>query len=472
MRHFVFLLMALLCQLARAQDVDDLRLVQVQADLPTLHMWVNLPSDVAIEREQFNISIGSHAAKLFGIDPFQKTGEGVGYVFLVDISKSLRSRQLVQIKRSLARWLDGMGEQDQAALITFGHEVKHNHEFTKDRFRLGNAIGLLAATDMETSLYHGLLEAISLGRSQARGLPTRRAIVLLSDGIDDSLQGVSLDDVLRQNAEYRVPIYSIGFAAEPITERKREGLRVLSLLSRQSGGYFMPADPEELDNAYQAQHNLITQAYRLRTDCPACEADGQLQHINLTWSDGQRTLNDGMDLRLLPKSVRQRLGQPSAGPADMPQADAGWSILIFAAGVLAFLLGLALIYRDRLGQPADDHFDSAHDLPQPAAVEKTAPVLKLKLTVVNGVQKGRAYHLDLAERVILGRAGSCDLSLDNDVEVSSQHALLQISQGKVSVLDLNSTNGTLVNGVPIHNDYPLRSGDLLLLGRTELRIEF
>ena len=40
------------------------------------------------------------------------------------------------------------------------------------------------------------------------------------------------------------------------------------------------------------------------------------------------------------------------------------------------------------------------------------------------------------------------------------------------IRDLNSTNGTLVNGVPIHNDYPLRNGDLLLLGRTELRIEF
>jgi pSer/pThr/pTyr-binding forkhead associated (FHA) protein len=57
------------------------------------------------------------------------------------------------------------------------------------------------------------------------------------------------------------------------------------------------------------------------------------------------------------------------------------------------------------------------------------------------------------------------------VEISSQHVLLQRLAGKLIARDLNSTNGTLVNGVPIHNDYPLRDGDLLLLGRTEMRIE-
>jgi pSer/pThr/pTyr-binding forkhead associated (FHA) protein len=73
---------------------------------------------------------------------------------------------------------------------------------------------------------------------------------------------------------------------------------------------------------------------------------------------------------------------------------------------------------------------------------------------------------------MLGRAGSCDLSLSDDAEVSTQHAVLQFVNGKLTVRDLQSTNGTQVNGVPINNDYPLRSGDLLLLGRTELRIEF
>lgn len=467
MRYFAALLLGLFCGLARSQEVDDLRLIQAHVHLPTLQIWLNLPANTSIEREQFNISVGQHPAKVFGIEPFADTGEGVGYIFLVDISKSLKSRQLVQIKRSLHHWLAGMGPYDQAALITFGHEVTHSQEFTTDRFRLDNAIGLLASMDMETSLYRGLLEAISLGRSQEPGLPSRRAIIVLSDGIDDSLDGVSVDEVFKQTGEYRVPIYSIGFAVPPINDTKREGLKVLGMLSRQSGGYFVQADPEQLDSAYEKQQQLITQAYRLRVDCPDCLADGQLHHIDLTWSDGQRTLNDGFDMRLLPQKAE--IGHPHTPVAE---SDAGWSVLIFAVAVLAFFSGLALVYRQRLAQPRQNADELTANAPPVYPAAKPAIGVAVVLTVVAGVQKGRRYQLNIAGGATLGRAANCDLILDDDVEISNQHAILQMQNGKLSARDLNSTNGTLVNGVPIHNDYPLRSGDLLLLGRTELRVEF
>ena len=347
MRYVCLLLLGLLPVLGQAQGVDDLRLVQVQADVPTLNVWANLP-ETTIERDQFSVSVGDHAAKVFGIDRFRQTGEGVGYIFLVDVSKSLRSRQLVQIKRALHHWLDDMRENDRAALVTFGHAVQHDLRFTNDHFKLNNAINMLAITDMETSLYHGLLEAISIGRSRDPDLPTRRAIVVLSDGIDDSVAGVTIEDVIRQIREYRVPIYSIGFASEPMSDRKREGLKVLSMLSRESGGYFVQGEARRLDSAYQQQHDRITEAYRLRVDCPDCEADGKLQHLNVTWTDGQRILSDGLDVRLLPSHEYSRASQHISA-----NNDGGWNILIFAAGLLLFLVSLLWIYRGRLTSPAE-----------------------------------------------------------------------------------------------------------------------
>lgn len=464
MRHLVLWGLLIVCGLAQA--VDDLRLIQVQANLPALQMWLNLPADSVIQPEQFNVSVGPHPAKPLSIDAFQKTSEGVGYVFLVDISRSLKNSQLQQIKTALQRWLAGMGERDRAALITFGSQVTRRVEFTADRFKLEKAIEGLAASDMETSLYHGLLEAISLGRSQEAGLPTRRAIVMLSDGIDDSVAGFTAEDVFKQTREYRVPIYSIGFATPPLNERKREGLKMLGMLSRQSGGYFVQADPEQLDNAYARQQHLISHAFRLTIECKDCVADGQLQHISLTWSDGQRTLNDGLELRLLPNA--------SVKPAQeaLFKADQSWPELVFIAGFLAFIVALFLVYRQRLAQPITPTRDDIPPTPIQAPAAKAATGQRVKLTVVAGVEKGRQYPLNLTEKAVLGRAGHCDLSLSDDVEVSSQHALLQLTNGKLTVRDLHSTNGTLVNGVPINNDYPLRSGDLLLLGRTELRVEF
>ena len=467
MRYVCLFLLGLLPVLIQAQGVDDLRLIQAQADVPTLTVWANLPN-TQLEREQFSVSVGEYPAKVFGIDRFRQTGEGVGYIFLVDVSKSLRSRQLVQIKRALHHWLEDMRESDRAALITFGHAVQHDLHFTNDHFTLNNAINMLAITDMETSLYHGILEAISIGRSRAPDLPTRRAIVVLSDGIDDSVAGVSLEDVVRQIREYRIPIYSIGFASEPINDRKREGMKVLSTLSRESGGYFVQGDVRRLDSAYEEQHERITEAYRLRIDCPDCVADGKLQHLSVTWTDGQRTLSDGLDMRLLPKhEFSQERHHVNTNQ------DAGWSILIFASGLVLFLAGLLWLYRHRLTWPVErggeaTHFPSASDLP----TEPTVTGLNIKLTVVTGIQKGEVHQLRIGDRAILGRDVNCDLALGDDIEISSQHAMLRRLGPKLIIRDLNSTNGTLVNGVPINNEYPLRSGDLVLIGRTELRIEF
>ena len=467
MRSVYLLLFALVVGLAEADETDDLRLIQAQADLPVMTLWLNLPAASVLKPEQFSISVGTQPAVVTAIDGSRQTEDGVAYVFLVDISKSLMPRQFEQIKIALHHWLDGMGEQDQAALLTFGSEVSQVLAFTANHDRLNHAIDGLAASDMETSLFRGLLEAISLGRRQSENLPARRAIVILSDGIDDSLSGVSVNEVFKQNQEYRVPIYSIGFAMPPVNDVKRQGLKVLSTLARQSGGYFVQAQAAQLDSAYAQQQQQIMQAYRLQLECSTCQADGQLYRLNLTWNDGLHTLSDGLDMRLLPNS--------SANTAKMAQQGMLMQILIFAAGFLVFIVGLVLIYKQRLAQVKNDSLELAVVPPvkdKPVAQAQMTSSISLKLTQVAGVAKGKVFQLNIADRATLGRAANCDLILDDDVEISGQHALLQRQAGKLIVRDLNSTNGTLINGVPIHNDYPLRQGDLLLLGRTELRIEF
>ena len=68
---------------------------------------------------------------------------------------------------------------------------------------------------------------------------------------------------------------------------------------------------------------------------------------------------------------------------------------------------------------------------------------------------------DRNERVI-GRDASCDIRLKAS-DVSSKHAILSLGDdGKVSIVDCKSTNGTFVNGKKIRNKI-LKSGDKLLI---------
>lgn len=73
------------------------------------------------------------------------------------------------------------------------------------------------------------------------------------------------------------------------------------------------------------------------------------------------------------------------------------------------------------------------------------------------------------DSAVIGRASDCDLRLD-DNEISSRHAEIKFDKGILVIKDLNSMNGTLINGVPIHTLHYLQDGDQILIGRTELRL--
>ncbi len=76
----------------------------------------------------------------------------------------------------------------------------------------------------------------------------------------------------------------------------------------------------------------------------------------------------------------------------------------------------------------------------------------------------RSRHLPLRHnREVLGRSQDADINIP-DSQVSRFHALLWRESGGVWVIDLESRNGTLVNGVPALDPTPLAAGDVLKLG--------
>ncbi|MGD8845476.1 MAG: FHA domain-containing protein [Desulfobacteraceae bacterium] len=74
----------------------------------------------------------------------------------------------------------------------------------------------------------------------------------------------------------------------------------------------------------------------------------------------------------------------------------------------------------------------------------------------SGTTAGRVINISKGT-MIIGRNASCDIILDNEM-VSSQHAQLQSADGTVKLKDLDSTNGTYVNGKKI-SESQLFDGD-------------
>jgi hypothetical protein len=70
-----------------------------------------------------------------------------------------------------------------------------------------------------------------------------------------------------------------------------------------------------------------------------------------------------------------------------------------------------------------------------------------------------------ARPILLGRIDAADISIPND-SVSKKHCLFEAKADAMIVTDCGSTNGTLVNDVPLAPDQPhaLKGGDKLTMG--------
>jgi transcriptional regulator with GAF, ATPase, and Fis domain len=117
--------------------------------------------------------------------------------------------------------------------------------------------------------------------------------------------------------------------------------------------------------------------------------------------------------------------------------------------------------------PPDDEVETSL---RKADVDRAEQVGEYTLTVAEGPARGACVDLDgaRAAKVLVGSSPVCDLVLD-DREVSRRHASLHVGDDGVRLRDLESTNGTRVNGIRVVEAL-LSGGELVEIGGSALRL--
>ncbi|MBI5533345.1 MAG: sigma 54-dependent Fis family transcriptional regulator [Deltaproteobacteria bacterium] len=103
--------------------------------------------------------------------------------------------------------------------------------------------------------------------------------------------------------------------------------------------------------------------------------------------------------------------------------------------------------------------------------ELTSNAPSFVLVVMDGPDKGAKHVVDgtSPSRVLIGKSPSCEIRL-SDPAVSRRHASLYIARGRLRMTDLESTNGTFVNGISVVDGY-LDGGEFLRLGSTTFHVQ-
>src|SRR5262245_8646373 len=95
--------------------------------------------------------------------------------------------------------------------------------------------------------------------------------------------------------------------------------------------------------------------------------------------------------------------------------------------------------------------------------------MPLTLTVTAGPQVGRRFTFDRHETFLIGRAPEAHFSLPDDDYFSRMHCLLEVNPPLCRLTDLNSRNGTYVNGERVQTA-ELRHGDEIRGGLTVITV--
>ncbi len=467
--------------------VSEVRIVQARASTPNIAVYLNIRAEngaavTNVRVEQLQADVGPYPTSAKSLKPFSGSGEGIAYIFLVDVSKSLKPNQFDQIRNALAQWVEKMADKDRAAVVSFGASVKTVQDFTADKTLLKTKINGLLASDVQTRLNEGLIRALDLGRRDDVDLPRRRVIVTLTDGIADTAGGSTREDTMARIKEEPVPIYAIGFAAASVSAAERDkGFKALGAFAHASGGSFIAAGTSSFDKIYAELHDRIHEPYLLLLECPSCPGDGRAYPLRIKLQAGNRVLTATSEVRLLPPEVLPVTapGLPSKKSIAIPL----WAWFV-GAGFLIAALFFWLVRRKKAklqSQPADPAQSDAVPGVPPVAVSidsvaismsPSRPGIPLRLTAVSGAHHGREWLTEVAAETIIGRSAQCDVVIDDDSEVSSRNSVLSSEGGLLFVEDLGSKNGTSINGSPITGRRRVGDGDLILVGRTELRLTF
>jgi VWFA-related protein len=142
-------------------------------------------------------------------------------ILALDMSDSVAGDRLSQLRAAGGRLLESLHKEDQAALVSFSHEVRLAAKLTGDVAAVRSALGESHGTGT-TSLIDGAYAGLMIGESDAG----RALLIVFSDGVDTS-SWLRADAVLDTAKRADVVVYGVSV----VSRLKPEFLRDLTSLT-------------------------------------------------------------------------------------------------------------------------------------------------------------------------------------------------------------------------------------------------
>lgn len=202
---------------------------------------------------------------------------------LIDASSSVRDRFKFEQEAAIEFLNQTVRKRyDLAFVVGFDATPEVTQDFTDDTERLGHGVRELrpgGGTAMYDALYYACRDKL-LKRST--NSPTRRAIILLSDG-DDNQSHVTREEAIEMAQRAETIVYTI---STNVTGSKGPGDKVLERIADATGGRaFFPFQIRDVANAFAEIQDELRSQYAVSYKPADFKSDGHFRTIEIVASD-------------------------------------------------------------------------------------------------------------------------------------------------------------------------------------------
>ncbi|HET6851973.1 MAG TPA: VWA domain-containing protein [Pyrinomonadaceae bacterium] len=257
-------------------DVDPGDVIKVETNLVSLNVSVfNNKSKMfvgSLTKEDFRVlENGAEQTVTY----FASTDVPFDLVLLVDLSGSTKDKRDL-IKQSTLRFIEAARPTDRLAIVTFSDTANVISPLTLDRAQLAASV-----INMEGFGGSNVWDAVKFTLDNVIGpksLERRRAVVLMSDGVDGALMRfgplrgskttfADLLEQVRQTDTLIVPIFldtEEKYGNSFMKDEYENARRALNLLAQESGGsYYQARKLSDLNGVYEQVINDLGKVYSL-----------------------------------------------------------------------------------------------------------------------------------------------------------------------------------------------------------------
>jgi len=201
-------------------------------------------------------------------------------ILAIDVSSSIRERLRFE-QQAASTFLKHIlrKETDEAAIVAFGSSVQEKTAtMTSDVDALDATIRTLQAGG-DTAMYDAIVASGGKLHANRKKGVVRPVIILITDGVDTASKATLR---VAEEAAARSEASIFALDANSIYETNPKGRLVLEKLTRETGGFVLPArENSDLKGALNAIEKILRCQYALGYPPPDLEADGNFRSIEV-----------------------------------------------------------------------------------------------------------------------------------------------------------------------------------------------